>query len=170
MPQIDILFYSHTHGWEIKGLKQVFQAFREANIPTASVHLDRWAWLDREKDIGTEATWFTEYQFMADGSPEAEEIYEKHNLNWHWLKPGVIERDCYLAEPNREKYPFDIIFVGSRGYHPEYKERPLLVDFLHARYAGRFGHYGNDGLGVVREEELNIYTLVPIVVGDSCLR
>lgn len=166
---LDCLFYSHTHGWEIPGLIDVFKEYKELGIPTVSVHLDRWAWLDRQRDVGKEATWFTEYLFMADGSPEAVELYEKHKLHWYWLKPGVVERDCYLAYPDPIRFPHDIIFVGSKGYHPEYPFRPQLIDWLQNTYRDRFGHYGNDGLGVVRGHDLNIlYASAKVVVGDSC--
>lgn len=167
--RLDLVLYSHTHGWEITALKETFSLFKQIGIPTASVHLDRWAWLERVKDMGQEATWFTEYQFMADASPEAVEIYNKLGLNWHFLKAGVVERDCYLAKPDRNKYPHDIIFVGSKGYHSEYPFRRELVDFLHKTYGDRFGHYGNDGLGVVRGDDLNqLYASAKIAVGDSC--
>ena len=168
--RLDMLMYSHTHGWEIAGLKHVFDVYRERNIPTVSVHLDRWAWLARERDVGKEATWFTEYHFMADFSPEAKLLYERNNLKKvFYLEPGVIERDCYMAEPDHAKFPHEIVFVGSKGYHPEYAFRPKLIDFLAATYGPQFGHYGNDGLGVVREGNLNtLYATAKIAVGDSC--
>lgn len=167
--ELDVLFYSHTHGWEIPNLKKVFEYYKNVGIPTVSVHLDRWAWLDRAKDMGQEATWFTEYIFMADGSPEAVKLYKNLKLNWYWLKPGVVERDCFLAEPNKVKFPHDIVFVGSKGYHPEYAARPKLIDFLQETYGDRFGHYGNDGIRVVRGDELNeLYASSQIAVGDSC--
>lgn len=166
---LDMLIYSHTHGWEIPGLKEVFEEYKKYDVPTVSVHLDRWAWLDRVNDVGKEATWFTQYQFMADGSPEAVELYEKLNLNWHFLKAGVVERDCYIAKPDREKFPHDIVFTGSKGYHPEYPFRKELIDFLANTYGDRFGHYGNDGIRVVRGDELNtLYASAKVVVGDSC--
>lgn len=167
--EIDVLFYSHTHGWGIEGLKRVFAFAKGFGVPTVSVHLDRWAWLDREKDIGEEATWFTEYLFMADFSPEAQELYKKHNLNAHYLKPGVVERDCYMAAPDPAIFPHEIVFVGSKGYHKEYPFRPQLIEFLQKTYGDRFGHYGSDGLGVIRGESLNILmATAKIVVGDSC--
>lgn len=169
--KVDLLLYSHTHdpSYVIAGLKQVFENYKKADVPTASVHLDRWAWLKRVEDVGIEATWFTEYQFMADGSPEAVELYKKYNLNWHYLKAGVVERDCYIAEANHARFPHEIIFVGSRGYHPEYAFRPKIIDFLQGIYGNRFGHYGNDGLEVVRGHELNVlYSTAKIAVGDSC--
>lgn len=167
----DLLFYSHTHdpAYIISGLKDVFVKYKDVGIPTISVHLDRWAWLVREEDVGAEATWFTEYIFMADASPEAVELYEKHELRWFWLKPGVVARDCYMAKANKNKFPHEIIFTGSRGYHPEYPFRAELVDWLKEEYGDRFGHYGNDGLKVVREDDLNVlYASSKIVIGDSC--
>lgn len=171
MSEIDMLVYSHTHdpSYVIDGLLKVFEAYRNNGVPTVSVHLDRWMGLKRVEDMGKEATWFTEHIFMADGSPEARLKYNELQLNWHWLKPAVIERDCYMALPDKKKFPHDIIFTGSKGYHPEYPFRPLLIDFLHKTYGDKFGHYGNDGIKVVRENELNqLYASSKIVVGDSC--
>lgn len=171
MPKLDLLFYSHTHdpSYVIPDLIKVFKEYKKAGVPTVSVHLDRWAWLKRVEDVGTEATWFTEHIFMADGSPEAVELYTKFNLNWHYLKAGVVERDCYLADPAPSVFPHDIVFVGSKGYHPEYPYRPMLIEFLQNTYGEKFGHYGNDGLGVVRGEDLNtLMATVKVVVGDSC--
>lgn len=169
--ELDMLIYSHTHdpNYVIDGLKNTFELYKSKNIPTVSVHLDRWAWLKRVEDVGKEATWFTEYIFMADGSPEAVELYKKHNLNWYYLPGGVIERDCYIARPDYQKFPHEIVFTGSRRYHPEYPFRPKLVDWLKQTYGGRFGHYGNDGIRVVRMGELNtLYSTAKIIIGDSC--
>lgn len=168
MKDLDLLLYSHTHGWEIPQLKEFFTFCKGENIPTVSVHLDRWAGLERESDIGKEATWFTEYQFMADFSPEAQALYKKHNLNAFYLKPGVVERDCYI-DKNYGNFMYDVVFVGSKGYHKEYPFRARLVDFLHETYGDRFGHYGADGEGVARGEALNrLYAVSKVVVGDSC--
>jgi len=164
---IDLVLYSHTHGWEIPGLKEFFNTCKKAKIKTASVHLDRWAWLERAVDIGIEATWFTEYQFMADGSPEAVDLYTAHNLNWFFLKPGVLERECVL-EP-ADKTLEEIVFIGSDNYHPEYSFRPKLVHFLKRTYDQRFAHYGGSGRPTVRGLELNrIMASAKIVIGDSC--
>jgi len=166
--KIDLLVYSHTHGWEIEGLEGLFETCRFNGIPVISVHLDRWAWLEREKDVGVEATWKVDHMFMADCSPEAIELYEKHGLNFTYLKPGVDERGAYMAAPDPVKFPHEIVFVGSKGYHPEYPFRPQLVEFLEKTYGDRFGHYG-DGIRSVRGHELNVlYASSKIVVGDSC--
>jgi hypothetical protein len=171
MPSLDMLVYSHTHdpAYVIHDLIEVFQDYRLAGVPTVSAHLDRWLWLRRVEDVGREATWFTEHIFMADASPEAAELYDKLGLNWHYLRPAVVERDCYMAAPDHDRFPHEIIFTGSRGYHPEYPFRPKLVDWLHDTYGDRFGHYGNDGIQVLRGHDLNVaLASAKIVVGDSC--
>jgi hypothetical protein len=171
MPALDCLVYSHTHdpSYVIDGLIDVFKDYREAGVPTVSAHLDRWAWLARVKDVGTEATWFTEHIFMADASPEAVELYDSLGLNWHYLRPAVVERDCYMAEPDHDRFPHEIIFTGSRGYHPEYPFRPVLVDWLKKTYGLRFGHYGGDGIRTLRQHDLNVaLASAKVVVGDSC--
>lgn len=171
MPILDMLVYSHTHdpSYIIKDLIHVFNEYKKVGIPTVSVHLDRWAWLDRVKDVGKEATWFTQYIFMADASPEAVELYDSLRLNWYYLKPGVVERDCYIAEQDHKKFPYEIVFTGSKGYHPEYPNRPALINWLFDNYKGKFNTYGNDGIRVVRGHELNVlYATAKIVIGDSC--
>lgn len=171
MRDVDMLMYSHTHdpAYVIPNLIDVLRQYREAGVPTASAHLDRWLWLQRVRDVGHEATWFTEHVFMADCSPEAVELYDRLGLNWHYLQPGVIARDCYLAPPNHDRFPHDIVFVGSKGYHPEYPFRPKLIDWLHATYGDRFGHYGGGGIRNLRSHDLNVcLASAKIVVGDSC--
>jgi hypothetical protein len=66
--RLDMLIYSHTHdpAYVIPGLIDVFREYKAAGVPTVSAHLDRWLWLNRVKDVGKEATWFTEHIFMAD--------------------------------------------------------------------------------------------------------
>lgn len=171
IPQLDMLVYSHTHdpAYVIDGLIDVFKDYKQAGVPTVSAHLDRWLWLKRVKDVGHEATWFTEYIFMADGSPEAAEMYDNLGLNWHYLRPAVVERDCYEAQPDHDRFPHEIIFTGSRGYHLEYPFRAKLVDWLKDTYGSRFGHYGNDGIRTLRQHDLNVaLASAKLVVGDSC--
>lgn len=168
-PSLDLLVYSHTHGYEIPGLDGLFAKLKEDGTPTAVAHLDRWAGLERESDVGKEASWFTEYLFMADWSPEAQKLYTQTGQKAHWLKPGVVERDCYMAEPDRQRYPHDVIFVGSKGYHHEYNMRPRLINWLQEVYGERFAHYGGDGYGTIRGDDLNtLYASAKVVVGDSC--
>lgn len=166
MPELDLLLYSHTHdpSYRIVGLYDVFEEYKKAGKPTASVHLDLWRDLARWSDVGNEATWFAEYIFTPDNTGDWPAM-----VNHKYLMPGVIARDCNMARPNVSLYPHEIVFIGSRGYHPEYPERRMLIDFLKKTYGNRFAHYGNDGLQVVRGEALNVLLAsAKIVVGDSC--
>jgi len=171
IPELDMLVYSHTHdpAYVIRGLTEVFEDYKAAGVPTISVHLDRWLWLKRVADVGKEATWFTEHIFMADASPEAADLYDELGLNWHYLRPAVVERDCYMAEPDPVRFPHEVVFTGSRGYHPEYAFRAKLVDWLKETYGPRFGHYGNDGIRTLRQHDLNVaLATAKVIVGDSC--
>lgn len=167
----DALFYSHTHdpSYCIDGLVRVFEEYKSRKIPTVSIHLDLWSGLARSSDVGQEATWFTQYLFMADGSPDAEDMYNKFSLNWFYSAGAVVARDCYMPPADPVKFPHEIVFIGSKGYHPEYPFRPQLVEWLHKTYGNRFGHYGPDGLGTVRGHDLNVLcSTAKIIVGDSC--
>ena len=160
---LDLLIYSHTHGWKVEGLKKFF---RTVPYPTVSVHLDKWAGLEREADIGKEATWFTDFRFMADWSPRARKLYPPNTFQ---LKPGVIQRDCYMANPDPIRFPFEVVFTGSSTYHKEYPFREKMVNFLKETYGDRFGHFGAGGYPAVRGHDLNVlYATAKVVVGDVC--
>lgn len=166
MDKLDLLLYSHTHdpSYYIEGLIEVFKQYKFQGIPTASVHLDLWRGLERWKDVGQEATWFTEFVFTPDDTGDWPE-----GINHHYMRPGVVERDCYLAAPDPVRFPHDVVFVGSRGYHPEYPFREELISFLEKTYGDRFAQYGGGGLGTVRGHDLNtLYATAKVVVGDSC--
>jgi hypothetical protein len=80
----------------------------------------------------------------------------------------VFEDECVLGTPNLEKYPHEIIFTGSKGYHKEFPYRGQLIDWLHSTYGNRFAHYGGGGLPTIRGLELNnLYASVKIVIGDT---
>lgn len=166
---IDLLFYTHTHGWITPAdLPSYFDELRLRGIPTVGFHLDYWRGLARESDVGNHLFWHTKYTFTADGG--SNDWYRKQGINHFWLPPGVLKRDCYYADP-KDEYLHDVIFVGSRAYHPEWSYRPKLVNWLEQTYGARFAHYGNDGRRALRGEELNrLYRTAKVVVGDSlCL-
>jgi hypothetical protein len=168
--QSDLFVWVHTHGWETKGnisMIDVLENLKNNNIPTMTYHLDLWFGLDRQKDLEQDdfykhiGHFFTVDRLMADWFNENTEV------KGHYLRAGVFEDECYALEANQEPLN-DVIFVGSKGYHPEWKWRPQLIDWLHETYGDRFKHYGGDGLGVVRGRALNqLYANTKVVVGDS---
>lgn len=164
----DMLHYVHTHGWETRGnitMAEVLRKLERAGIPTVSTHLDTWFGLKRATDVANHPFWQTQYVFTADGG--ADEWIKSLGINHFYLKAGVVERDCFIGD-YRQEYAHDVVFVGSRNYHPEWPYRPQLVNWLERTYGSRFAHYGGDGRGVVRGKQLNdLYASAKVVVGDS---
>lgn len=170
----DLFLYTHTHGWITPGsfdVRLLIRKLRAAGVTTAGYHLDYWYGLERAADVGKEPFWGCDYVFTADGDPVTQKWFKSLGIeNHHWIRPGVVKRDCYIAEPV-EAYKHDVIFVGSRDYHKEWSYRPKLIDWLKANFGERFGHYGNDGIKQLRGPELNqLYASAKVAVGDSlCL-
>jgi len=170
--EVQLFVYVHTHGWTTPGklsLPQLFEQFRAHGIKTASFHLDRFWGLhsdQREARIGEHPFWKTDMVFTADGGHQQE--FEARGVRHQWLPPAVAARHCWRGTYRRE-LAADIVFVGSRRYHPEYKFRTMLVDWLQDRYRKQFRRFGHDVGGVVREAQLNdVYASAKVVVGDSC--
>lgn len=60
-----------------------------------------------------------------------------------FLPSGCATNIYKPTKPNREKYPADIIFLGSGGRHyPNSELREKMVIGLHERYGDRFAVYG----------------------------
>ncbi len=167
----DIVFYSHSHGLSIL---EVFDECAKMGIPTVAFHLDLFLGIPGREPTPGEGYWkikhfFTVDKLMAD------------YLNWHsdlpngyFLPPGVLEEECYMGEPFPD-LNHDVIFVGSKGYHPQWPTRPTTVTWLENTYGSRFARYGNDGARIpgsewdqVRGNNLNrLLASTKIVVGDS---
>lgn len=168
----DAFLYVHTHGWgNPADIQTLIDMAKSAGIPTASFHLDRYWGLDaadsRESLVGDHPFWKTDHVFTADGGNDAR--FAARGVNHHWLKPGVVERDCYLGTPDPE-FQVDVAFVGSRYYHPEYPQRGQLIEWLESTYGDRFRRFAGDTpSGTVRGSTLNdLYASVKVVVGDCC--
>lgn len=166
-----MFIWVHTHGWTTPGMSivDVLKELKKLNIPTVTYHLDLWFGIARQKDLEQDEFYkhighfFTVDKLMADWFNENTEV------EGHYLRAGVFGEECYI-DPDAHALPksHDIIFVGSRGYHPEWVWRPQLIDWLAETYGDRFEHYGGDGLGVVRGHALNhLYATTKVVVGDS---
>jgi Glycosyl transferases group 1 len=163
--KLDLLLYSHTHdpAYVIPDLVRVFSHYKERHIPTATVHLDLWSGLARSSDVGKEASWFTEYIFTPD--PSLNKLFPNH----YYLPPGIKDTSCYLAAPDYVNFHnHDVVFLGSRGYHPEHPFRAKLLNYLDS--IPNFHQYGPGGIRTIRGHELN--TLIAsskIIIGDVCL-
>lgn len=163
----DAFVWVHTHGWVTPGIESVLELLRAAGVPTLTYHLDLWLGLARQRDMRTDPYWGLDHFFTVDAGM-ASWLTTHTPVRGHYLRAGVHEPQCHRASTVN---PFDVAFVGSRRYHSEWPYRPKLIDWLKTTYGDRFRHYGGDGLGVVRGEQLNqVYADAKVVVGDSlCL-
>lgn len=166
----DLLIWVHTHGWHTPStggftVGQILAEIREVGVPTMTYHLDLWLGLERQKDLETDDFYReVEYFFTADRKM-ADWFNEHTRVKGRFMPAGVFDDEAYFL--NRDKQN-SIIFVGSRGYHPEWPYRAQLIDWLADTYGDQFKHYGGDGLGVVRGHELNeLYARTKIVIGDT---
>ncbi|MCM6774986.1 glycosyltransferase [Nocardia sp. CDC159] len=166
----DLLVWIHTHGWRTPGdIGATLRTLRDAGVRSVSYHLDRWMGLQRQADMRpADPYWQLDHFFTVDQT-QADWLNAHTSMRAHYLPAGVYGAECYLAQPRNR---FDVAFVGSRGYHPEYPYRPQLIDWLADTYGNRFRHYGGGGaFPSVRGADLNgVYADARVVVGDSlCL-
>lgn len=168
----DLILYTRTWGIKGDGLS-VWKEARQRGVPTASYHLDMYVGLMREPNLGEvglgDPFWATDYVFTADGDPRCDAWLKKRGINHFWLPPAIKASSCYIADPDAERFPCPIIFVGSEGYHPEWPYRKLLLEWLANTYGDRFHRYGNPD-EVIRGHDLNVlYATAKVVVGDSLI-
>jgi hypothetical protein len=151
-------------------MDEVLIKLKDAGIPTMSYHLDLWMGIERQKDLEQDNFYKTIGHFFTVDKLMADWFNENTNVFGHFLTAGVYDKECYIhSDYSQYDFQYDVIFVGSKGYHHEYKYRPELVDFLRKTYGKRFLHVGGDGdTGTVRGDDLNkIYAKSKIAIGDS---
>ena len=166
----DAFVWIHTHGWDTPGIDFALRAIKNAGIPTLTYHLDLWWGLQRQKDVRSSPYWDLDHFFTVD-KKMADWLTDNTPVKGHYLPAGVFDEECFIST---EPSPFanDVIFVGSRGYHPEWPWRPKLIDWLRDTYGPRFTHIGGDGdSGTLRGAALNAaYSNSKVAVGDTlCL-
>jgi glycosyltransferase involved in cell wall biosynthesis len=167
----DLFIWIHTHGWKTPGLlsmEKVLDRLKENNIPSITYHLDLWFGLQRQKDLEIMPVYKKIEHFFTVDSKMAQWFNEETNVKGHYLPAGVFGEECTYKESTKKR---DVIFVGSKKYHPEWQYRTQLVNWLDKVYGNRFEHYGNGGVESVRGLRLNkLYWSTKVVVGDTlCL-
>jgi hypothetical protein len=164
----DLFVWVHTHAWTTPGemsMVAVLERLRRYGVPTMTYHLDLWFGIERQKDLEHDEFYKHIGHFFTVDKLMADWFNENTSVKGHYIQAGVFEPECYLIEKEPTN---DVIFVGSRRYHPEWQYRPQLIDWLRDTYKDRFLHYGGDGVGVVRGDALNrLYADTKVAVGDS---
>jgi hypothetical protein len=168
--QSDIFVWVHTHGWNTPGersMASVLNILRDKSIPTLTYHLDLWFGLNRQAELEADDIYKHIQHFFTVDKKMADWFNENGNgVQGHYLPAGVLGQECFIDE-NIQKVN-DVVFVGSRNYHPEWPYRPTLVNWLQQTYGNRFIHVGGDGIGIVRGHELiGLYNATKVAVGDS---
>lgn len=166
----DMFVWVHTHGWQTDGMDELVAHFKENKIPIVTYHLDLWFGLKRQSDLDNDPFYKQIDYFFCTDKLMADWLNKNTEVKGHYLPAGVYGEECYISQLMMK--PKDVLFVGSRNYHPEWPYRPKLVDWLKATYGDRFTHVGGDGqTGTVRGDALNnLYANAKVVVGDSlCL-
>ena len=172
--QSDLFIWVHTHGWHTPtaqnlSMEQVLHQLKQQGIISATYHLDLWLGINRQQDLTIDPFYKHIQHFFTVDRLMADWFNANTEVQGHYLRAGVFDDECYMAESSGYKH--DIIFVGSRGYHPEWQWRPQLIDWLKVTYQDRFAHYGGDGIRIVRGHELNqLYADTKIVIGDSLVK
>lgn len=169
----DLLVFVHTHGWVTPGLEleTVLRILKKNNVQTMTYHLDLWLGLKREQDLHNDPFYKQIGHFFATDKLMADWFNENTEVKGHFIPAGVFHEEVYLASDDSDEGN-DVIFVGSKGYHPEWTYRPQLIDWLRSTYGSRFTHVGGDGdTGTIRGARLNkIYAASKVAVGDTlCL-
>ena len=164
----DLFVWVHTHGWNTPGritMQDTLLELKKHNIPSMTYHLDLWLGLNRQKDLRRKPVYQYIDHFFTVDSKMADWFNSNTSVKGHYLPAGVYDKECTYtrAAPGEE-----VIFVGSKTYHPEWPYRPKLINFLSQTYGARFNLYGREGRGIVRGHELNnLYASTKVVVGDT---
>ncbi len=164
----DLFIWIHTHGWRTPGryeMGQVLRTLADYKIPTMTYHLDLWFGLQRQKDLNNHPVYKYIGHFFTVDKKMADWFNQKTKVKGHYIPAGVYDKECIFK---KVEIANDVIFVGSKKYHPEWQYRPKLIDWLSDNYQDNFKHYGSGGLQPIRGLKLNkLYWSTKVVVGDT---
>lgn len=163
----DLLMFTRTWGLPPEAT-DLWRRLERMGIVTCSYHLDLYVGLQREAGIETDPFWTTGWVWTPDGDPKSDEFFRERGINHHWSSPAVVSDECGPGTW-RDEFDYDVVFVGSEGYHTEWPWRPRLIQFLRDKYGPRFKRFGGDVPGgPIRGQDLNdLYATAKVVVGDS---
>ena len=112
----------------------VLHMLNKRGITTMTYHLDLWFGINRQKDLENDGFYKTIGHFFTVDKLMADWFNDNTAVKGHFMPPGVYDKECYIhRDYNKKYYEYDVIFVGSKRYHEEYKFRPQLIDFLRDR-------------------------------------
>jgi hypothetical protein len=168
----DVLIWIHTHNWRTVGfmsIQDLFRILKKLNVITLTYHLDLWLGLKREEDLHNDPFYKEIGHFFATDKLMADWFNDNTEVKGHYIPAGVYDKEVYISDVKEHPAKNDVIFVGSKEYHPEWPYRPRLVNWLSDTYQDKFNHIGGSSkFGTVRGDDLNrLYAASKIAVGDT---
>lgn len=165
-----LVLWTRTWAVELEAALQAIHRLRDQRVPIVSYHLDRWWGLEREYQVHELPFFRTDLVVSPDGG--SDDRWKAAGVEHLWLPPGVYAGECGPVAPNRQRWPHDVVFVGTVPYpHAEWGAyRQELVDRLAGHFGRRFKVWPASRTQPVRGRQLQqLYATARVVVGDSCL-
>lgn len=167
----DLVLYMKCHGLPKNEAAEMWPRIEARGTKTASVHLDAYLGLDREREIGVDPMWWTQTVWTADGSEEMRERCARLGIDHRWFPPAIATEEAERVGLVRPELAHDVVFVGHTRY-PHAKAWPWrgqLLDFLRGRYGDRFKTFDH-GSGMRNQALSDLCASAKVVVGDSLVR
>lgn len=163
----DLFVWVHGHNRPSEGMGDLLKSLKRLGIPTVSYHHDLFFGLARQKDLNEVDVYKYIDHFFTTDKLMAEWFNHNTEVKGHYLPSGIYHRETFMLPKEKD---LDVVFVGNKGYHPEWPYRPQLINWLKDTYKDKFGWYSTeaDSKGVKRGMALNqLYADAKVVVGDS---
>lgn len=161
----DLFIWVHGHQPHIEGMGNLLLELTAEGIKTVSYHHDLFFGLKREEELHTQDIYKHIQHFFTTDKLMAEWFNKNTEVKGHYLPSGVYHREAIMIP--REK-DIDVVFVGNKGYHPEWPYRPQLINWLRDNYGADWYSTEADSRGVKRGMALNqLYADAKIVIGDT---
>lgn len=163
----DILVWSHTSH---KDTQKTVEYIKRTGVKTVAYHLDLFHNIARPDDYSLTGGYIQNIDYFFSVDPLLVEWINKNTKNKaYYLPAGVGHKECYNLNVQKKRY--DIVFTGTYNYHTEWPYRRKLINHLRSSYRFNFYHFGNDGIKLIREKELNeVLQSSKVVIGDTlCL-
>lgn len=165
----DMLLWTRTWGGDNAAADRGLQQLRDAGVPSVSFHLDRWWGLERQYQLDEEAFFRTDLVVTAERGRD--EDWASKNITHRWLPPGVFHAECEPVEPDHDRFPHDVVFVGSHPYpHPGWEPaRTAMLQSVEQLVGDRLGVWPQNGKPLRGRDLQTLFASATIVIGDSCL-
>lgn len=167
-----MLLWTRTWPTDMEVVRPVLAELRARGVPSVAYHLDLFLGLDREHQVRDQPFFACDVLV----TPHRSERWGELGIDHLWQPPGVFHAETAEVPPDRRRWPWDVVFVGSHPYpHPEWEPtRSALIGAFEAEFGDRFAVLPAARPGrrkeALRGSDLqSLYATVPVILGDSCM-